>query len=282
MNLEEQNKQKNKQHYDKIYSKYRIANTLHWLKNLDSFLDSATSTETSWFALYQEKFREQLPGAKVLEMGCGDCVNAAIMAGLGADVYANDISDASGEIVKQLNENYEFKEPIKFIPGDFLENQLESDSFDFVIGKSFLHHLELPLEKKFLKETARLLKPGAVARFFEPAVNSRLLDEFRWYVPVSGRPSKFKRNNFQEWKENDPHPDRSFSSRHFEEVGKEYFEEVRIIPVGSLERFSRLMKLGEKRNNYRKWALRKEKSIPHWLNHKFARSQLIIYRNPQV
>lgn len=282
MNSEEQNKQKNREHYNKLYSSYRISNTLHWLKNLEAFLDAATTTETSWFTLYQENFRERLKGAKVLEMGCGDCVNAAVMAALGAEVYANDIADASGEIVQQLNESYDFEIPIKFIHGDFLQNNLEAGSFDLVIGKAFLHHLELPLERAFLKETARLLKPGGEARFFEPAVNNRLLNALRWYVPVKGRPSKFNVKAFREWKESDPHPDRSFSSQHFEEAGKEFFKEIRILPVGSLERFSRLMKWGESRNNYRKWAFKKEMSIPYSLNRSFARSQLIIYRNPKT
>lgn len=282
MSSEDQNREKNKQHYDKLYSKYRIDNTLYWLKNLDAYLDSATTTETSWFALYQENFRERLKGARVLEMGCGDCVNAAVMAALGAEVYANDIADASGEIVKKLNANYDFEIPIKFISGDFLQNDLKSNSFDFVIGKAFLHHLELPLEKEFLKESARLLRTDGEARFFEPAVNNRLLNELRWYVPVKGRPSKFNKNEFQKWKESDPHPDRSFGSTHFMEAGREFFKEVRILPVGSLERFSRLMKWGDSRNNYRKWAFKKEKSIPPFLNRSFARSQLIIYTSPKA
>ncbi len=282
MNFEDQNQEKNKQHYDKLYSKYRINNTLYWLKNIDAFLDSATTTETSWFALYQGSFRERLKGARILEMGCGDCVNAAIMAALGAEVYANDIAAASGDIVKKLNESYDFEIPIKFIPGDFLQNDLESDFFDFVVGKAFLHHLELVLEVKFLRETARLLKTDGEARFFEPAVNNRFLDALRWYVPVNGRPSKFNSKAFQQWKESDPHPLRSFGSAHFEQVGKKFFKKVRILPVGSLERFSRFMKWGEFRNNYRKWALKNEKFIPPSLNMSFARSQLIIYNNPKT
>lgn len=281
MNSEELNKSKNRTHYNQLYSNFNIRNTLHWLNNLEVFLNSALTTETSWFALYQENFKERLKGAKVLEMGCGDCVNAAVMAALGAKVYANDIAEVSGAIITKLNQNYDFTTPIKFISGDFLQNNIKAESFDFVVGKAFLHHLELPLEKQFLKETARLLKPGGEARFFEPAVNNGLLNVLRWYVPVKGRPSKFNVKAFREWKESDPHPERSFSSQHFEEAGKEFFKEIRILPVGSLERFSRLMKWGEARNNYRKWALEKEMSIPYSLNRSFARSQLIVYKNPK-
>jgi len=276
----DQNQQKNKEHYEKVYANYSIGNILHWINNLDGYLDFATSYEASWFALYQNNFRERIVGKKVLEMGCGDCNNAAVMAALGAEVYANDIASASGGIVRKLNENHTFKYPIIFVEGDFLENNLTSQSFDFVVGKAFLHHLTIPVEKLFLKETARLLKPNGEARFFEPAVNSRILDEIRWHIPVKGRPSKFNKTAFKVWKDNDPHPDRSFSSRHWEKAGAAFFSEVEITPVGTLERFSKLFGWGERGNKFKRWALKNEKWLPAAINRKFTRSQLIVYSNP--
>ena len=280
MSIVSKNQAKNKEHYEKLYSKYNVKNILYWINNLESFLESATSTETSWFAIYNGNFRKRIKGKKVLEMGCGDCVNAAIMAALGAEVYANDIADASGEIIKALNKEFSFTYPIKFVSGDFLKNDLPNRSFDFVIGKAFLHHLELDVEKKFLAETNRLLKKEGEARFFEPAINSLLLDKLRWYVPVKGRPSKFKAKEFKAWKQNDPHPDRSFSSIHFKEAGKQYFKDVEILPVGTLERFSRFFSWGEKKNAFKRWALKAELKLPKIVNHTLTRSQLIIYRSP--
>ncbi len=279
MSSTDQNQEKNKEHYEKVYADYNISNILHWINNLDKFLDSATTTETSWFGLYQNNFRKKIKGKKVLEMGCGDCTNAAVMAALGAEVYANDIASASGEIVRKLNENYSFKHPIIFVDGDFLENNLTSQSFDFVVGKAFLHHLTIPTEKLFLKETARLLKADGEARFFEPAVNNKILDEIRWHIPVRGRPSKFNTKAFKLWKENDPHPDRSFSSKHFKKVGEKYFKEVEIISFGTLERFSRILSISKFRIRYRRWAFKIEKYLPEFVNDSFARSQLIIYKN---
>ncbi|MEP6260721.1 MAG: class I SAM-dependent methyltransferase [Gillisia sp.] len=280
MNPEDQNQKKNKEHYEKVYANYNINNILHWINNLDKFLDSATTTETSWYGLYQNNFREEIKGKKVLEMGCGDCTNAAIMAALGAEVYANDIAANSGEIVREINARFSFKHPIVFVEGDFLENNLPSQTFDFVVGKAFLHHLTLPVEKLFLKETARLLKVDGEARFFEPAVNSMVLDEIRWHIPVGGRPSKFNKAAFKKWKEHDPHPDRSFSSKHWKKAGEAFFNEVEIIPVGTLERFSRLFGWGERRNKFKRWALRNEKCLPGFLNKPFTRSQLIVYKKP--
>lgn len=281
METQDQNQERNKLHYEKLYSNYSIKNILYWLNNLEGYLDFATTTETSWFALYQNNFREKIKGKKVLEMGCGDCNNAAIMAALGAEVYANDIASSSGEIIKKLNENFNFHHNIKFINGDFLENNLPFGYFDFVVGKAFLHHLTIPVEKQFLQETARLLKPTGEARFFEPAVNSKILDEIRWHIPVGNRPSKFNKKEFAKWKEEDPHPDRSFSTKHFSLAGKECFEEIEIIPVGTLERFRRVIP-GKKLNaSFTRWALKNEKKIPGTLNRSFARSQLIIYKNPK-
>ena len=273
-----ENQQKNKDHYDRLYKSGQVKNILHWINNLDTFLNSATTTEASWFAIYKNGFKDALPGKKVLEMGCGDCTNAAVMAALGAEVYANDIADSSGRIIQLLNENFEFKHPIKFISGDFLKNDLEGNQFDFVIGKAFLHHLEIPLEEKFLAETARLLKPDGESRFFEPAVNLKFLDELRWHISMRNRPSKFQKEKFREWKKNDPHPDRSFSSSHFERAGRNFFKEVEIYPVGTLERFSRLFSWGEKKNEYKRWALKAEQKLPYGLNRSLTRSQLIVCR----
>ncbi len=278
--MQDQNQDKNKLHYEKLYENYPIKNILYWINHLEQFLTSATTTETSWFALYQQDFRNRVKEKKVLEMGCGNCVNAAVMAALGAEVYANDLASSSGEIVRKLNDNYEFKYPIKFVEGDFLNNDLSSNDFDFVVGKAFLHHLTVPVEKLFLKETARLLKPDGEARFFEPAVNNKVLDEIRWYIPVKGRPSKLNPQAFKSWKDKDPHPDRSFSSGHFETAGKIFFNELEIIPVGTLERFSRFFKWGKTSNNYKKWALKNEKHLPSLINKSLTRSQLILYREP--
>lgn len=278
--MNDENQEHNQEHYEKLYANYSIKNILYWINNLNTFLESATATEASWFAMYLHGFRNKIAGKKVLEMGCGNCINAAVMAALGAEVYANDIASSSGAIVRKLNKNYNFKHPIVFLEGNFLKNDLPSKSFDFVVGKAFLHHLTVPVERLFLKETSRLLKPNGEARFFEPAVNSRLLDEIRWHIPVGNRPSKFNREAFRKWKEQDPHPDRSFSSNHWEQAGEEFFKEVQIVPVGTLERMGKLLKWGEKRNKFKRWALRNELKLPSFINKTFTRSQLIIFRKP--
>lgn len=275
------NQEKNRVHYENKYAGLSIENILSWINHLDEFLEKTTRTETSWFGMYKDNFAGKIIGKKVLELGCGDCTNAAVMAALGAQVYANDIADSSGEIIKALNDNYDFPYPIVFVNGDFLDNELPSQDFDFIIGKAFLHHLEIPVERLFLGETARLLKPNGEARFFEPAVNNKLLDEMRWFMPVPGRPSKLFKSSFQKWKENDPHPDRSFSSKHFESAGTEFFKDVVIFPVGTIERLHRILPKNRYNGKFRRWALKVEQLLPIEFNKAMARSQLIIYRSPK-
>lgn len=278
--MDEINEERNRSHYEKLYNGFNVNNTLYWINHLDEFLEKSIATETSWHGLYKYDFKDKLDGKNVLELGSGNCINAAVMAALGARVYANELAPVSGEIIKKLNSSYDFKHSITYIGGDFLENSFESQSFDYIVGKAFLHHLTIPVEDQFLRETSRLLKANGEARFFEPAVNSKILDKIRWYLPMGQRPSKFNKVAFKRWKDKDPHPDRSLSSEHFDKAGRKYFNEVEIIPVGSLERFGRLMKWGETRNSFRKKALKAESYLPSFINRPLTRSQLIIYRKP--
>ena len=280
MESQDYNQEKNKVFYEKAYAGYSINNILWWLNHLEDYLKFALTTETSWFGIYQNNFRNRIEGKKVLEMGCGDCNNAAIMAALGAEVYANDLASSSGEIVKLLNKNFNFRYPIKFVKGDFLKNDLPANSFDFIVGKAFLHHLTIPVERLFLKETARLLKKDGEARFFEPAVNNKILDEIRWYIPVGKRPSKFNKAAFKKWKNEDPHPERSLCSKHFNQAGKEFFSETIVTPIGSLERFRRMFSNNKLSAKYTRWALKNEKFLPENVNSSLARSQVISYKYP--
>ena len=207
MNSSEKNTLKNEKHYDQQYSKVNIEHILNKIKNLEGFMRDATRTDTSWVGLYHGNFQNQLKGKKVLELGCGDCTNAAVMAALGADVYANDIAQKSGEIITKLNSQYDFQYEIKFVNGDFLKSDLEKNQFDIVVGKAFVHHLTPQQEIEFTEKIVSILKSDGIVRYFEPAVNNKLLDELRWLTPVPGRPSKLQKTKFKKWKINDPHPD---------------------------------------------------------------------------
>ena len=280
MNSSEKNKLKNEAHYDKQYTKINIQNILNKIENLDEFMRNATITDTSWVALYHGKFQNQLKGKKVLELGCGYCTNAAVMAAFGADVYANDISQKSGDIIKKLNESHKFESEIKFISGDFLKSEITNDFYDIVVGKAFVHHLTHQQEVEFTEKIVSILKSDGIVRYFEPAVNSKFLDYLRWLTPVPGRPSKLQSKKFKEWKLNDPHPERDNSSKRYKKIGKRYFEKTRIVPVGSIERFHRILPK-KYSTKFRRFAFRFERKLPKALNLAITRSHLIEYINPK-
>lgn len=165
--------------------------------------------------------------------------------------------------------------------GDFSRLSLEPGSFDFVLGKAFLHHLTHDLEDSCLAKVVHLLKPQGEARFVEPATNSTVLDTLRWAIPIGERPSILNRERFLKWKETDPHPDRDNSSAHFRDAGGKFFAEVDIVPFGSLERMCRLLPRGKFNRQFRRGAHKAETYLPRWLRFKAARSQLIVLRKPR-
>ena len=229
------NTQKNKNHYDQVYSDVDINAILKKINNLDDFLSDATRTDTSWVGLYHGNFKSKLKGKRILELGCGDCTNLAIMAALGAEVYGNDISQKSGLIIEKLNANFKFQYPIQFVEGDFLESNLNENQFDFVIGKAFIHHLTNIQEIK---------------------------------------------RKFEIWKKNDPHPIRDNSSGHYRSVGYKFFKEVKIVPIGTIERFCKFIPSKWNRP-IRRLSYKIEKFIPYSINLYLTRSHLIEYKYPK-
>jgi 2-polyprenyl-3-methyl-5-hydroxy-6-metoxy-1,4-benzoquinol methylase len=270
---------KNELHYNEIYAQVSLDHVINKARDLNKFFEDTLVTDTSWHGLYQGGFAEALEGKRVLEIGCGDGINALIMASLGADVTAIDISKESERIVEEAAARLNLKN-VRGLTGDFADLDFEDQSFDFVVGKALIHHLTHECENAYMRKITRLLKPGGEARFFEPAINNQAIDKIRWMIPVPGRPSLLQKKAYAQWKADDPHPERDNSSTHYFKNGKNYFQEVVIVPIGSLERFCRLMPRGEFNRSYRRWAHRVEVQLPMWFREHAARAQLIVYRRP--
>lgn len=274
------NTQENRQHYDKIYSNNRIERILRITKDVDAYLDRVTVSDTSWVCMYYGNFREQIKGKKILELGCGNCFNAAIMASLGAEVYANDISDRSGDIIEIINKEADFEYPIQYYKGDFLKNTNVLQDFDFVIGKAFLHHLTHEQEIEFLKKIVSSLKKDGQARFVEPAVNNLFVDKLRWMVPVPRRPSSLQPKKFKAWLDKDPHPVRDNSGKHYRQLGLQFFANAKIHSVGTIARLHRLIPDNKWNRKFRIFAFKLEQVLPMFIQDELARTQTVIYDNP--
>jgi SAM-dependent methyltransferase len=231
--------------------------------------------------MYYNNFKEEIKGKKVLELGAGDCSNATVMAALGAKVYANDISNKSGEIIHKLNKQVSFSHPITYIHGDFLKVDFKESDFDIVVGKAFVHHLTHEQEIAFLKKIQNCLKPEGIVRFVEPAVNNKVIDALRWMTPVKGRPSSLQVRKFKQWKLDDPHPIRENSGNHYKKIGLQFFNEVEILSVGGIERFNRFFPNVSWNRKFRKKAYQIERKLPKYLQYQLARTQTIIYKFPK-
>ncbi|MFA7231836.1 MAG: class I SAM-dependent methyltransferase [Victivallaceae bacterium] len=102
-----------------------------------------------------------VPEMKVLELGCGTGFFTREIAATGASVTAIDISpELLAEARRQVA-----AENVIFMQENGYAMSFADASFDWVIGSSVLHHLDMD---KALKEIFRVLVPGGGICFTEP------------------------------------------------------------------------------------------------------------------
>ena len=100
-------------------------------------------------------------GNKILEIGCGTGLFTQCLASLDCKLFSIDISN-------HLLERAQKRVPashVTFKMDNICRSDLKSACFDYVVGSSILHHLEV---KSALWEIFRLLKPGGKCLFTEP------------------------------------------------------------------------------------------------------------------
>jgi 2-polyprenyl-3-methyl-5-hydroxy-6-metoxy-1,4-benzoquinol methylase len=97
----------------------------------------------------------------VLEIGCGTGLFTKELAATDNTIIAIDISDA---LIKKAKERVHAKN-VKLVVGNAYKTEFKSNSYDFIVGSSSLHHLEVD---SALKEFSRILKPGGSIMFTEP------------------------------------------------------------------------------------------------------------------
>lgn len=160
-----------------------------------------------WF---EEEVRPRAKGAAVLEFGCGDSSYAVKLNQWGGRVTAIDISDEAIEETRKRVAEEGFLNATTLMRMNAEELEFPDASFDLVIGRAILHHLDLD---KAYAAIARVLKPGGVAIFLEPLAHNALINLYRRFTP--------------HLRTEDEHPlkmrDARAANRHFGSVELRYF-----------------------------------------------------------
>ncbi len=212
----------------------------HARRTIDEYLALSTGGECTWGG----NFIERLQGARVLEVGGGSGEVACMMLALGAEtVVTTEITDAAEALMARVRHELGFDDRLEIRIGDFLTMDLgAAHSYDVVMVKEVLHHIPTSDEDEFVGRTAHFLKPDGIARFKDPAVNSKALDALRWAVPTPGRPSSvLQRKAYRSWRLADEHPVRDDSTKHYVQIMNRHYDVVEPYVRGTVGRFHRLV-----------------------------------------
>lgn len=114
---------------------------------------------------------------KILDVGCGSGWLSVYLAKMNAEfVYGFDVSPKMIEVAKKRSEANGVSNKIVFECKKAEEIDFEEEFFDFVVGISVLHHINLEAWKLKLRH---VLKDNGKAIFIEPLGENKLLEIFR-------------------------------------------------------------------------------------------------------
>lgn len=130
------------------------------------------------------EFLGDLNGKKVLEYGCGLGQLSVLLAKSGATVYAFDISEASVRLTRERAEINEVADRVIVIVAAGENLPFADETFDVVVGKAVLHHLNVDLSARHLY---RVLKENGKGAFTEPMGMNPFLQFGRDHLPYPGK-----------------------------------------------------------------------------------------------
>lgn len=131
---------------------------------------------------FRYKLMGPLQGKRILDVGCGDGLNAVILAMLGADVTGIDISPKAIEVARRRAELNNVSHKAKFICSPIETAALPDKYFDIVWGDGVLHHVIDELEP-ILQYLRRSLKSDGYFLFAEPVNLCQPLRQLRKMAP---------------------------------------------------------------------------------------------------
>lgn len=130
------------------------------------------------------EFLGDLEGKHVLEYGCGLGQLSVLLARSGARVSTFDISAGSVEVARRRAELDGLDDRIDFEVATAEDLPYDDESFEIVVGKAILHHIDPAAGAAHL---ARVVRPGGRAAFVEPMGMNPLLVLARDHLPYPGK-----------------------------------------------------------------------------------------------
>ena len=225
--------------WEAVYQAVDPLEIVEQAREVNEYLTWARRTHQSERLFWDEELLSQIRGRRVLEIGGGDGRMSVFMLALGAGhVTLQEITPSTEHIAKECLRQLDLDATIDVRVGDPLDIDL-GGPYDVVIARRVVHHIPTAIEDEFVAMLASYTADDGWVRVTDPAVNSPRLDALRWALPAPGRPSRFSKEKFAAWKEQDPHPDRDNSTRHVESLFRRHFREVHSETTGGVSRLHR-------------------------------------------
>ena len=145
---------------------------------------------------YGGPFLDRLDGGRVLDLGCGPGVDAAVFAQLGVDVVGLDVTPS---FLRRAREHFvevtadvtaDCQARASFVRGDMRSLPFEADSFDGIWVSGSFHHVPREQAPDTGAALARLLRDGGCAYISvkrEPTGSEVADRHFEFYEPEAFR-----------------------------------------------------------------------------------------------
>ena len=135
-----------------------------------------------WYVDYFNKIMA-CRATKVLEMGSGVESLALQLKNIDFEFISIDISE---EAIKFIDQS-KYRAKGTFLVADAHNTYFPNESFDLIVGRGILHHLNIPVVAKEIK---RLLKPGGKFIFGEPLDCNPFINAYRFFTPKIRTPDE--------------------------------------------------------------------------------------------
>lgn len=127
----------------------------------------------------------ELAGRRILNVGCGEGLDAVILGALGARVIGLDISDAAVALTKARATANGVRDRVNAMVADAAVLPVATESIDGILAAAVMHHVDIP---RAAAELGRVLRPGGVVVFIEPLADPYIFGLVKRMLPLARQP----------------------------------------------------------------------------------------------